>query len=224
MRDFDKFIKNIEQHLLFEEFIDKDEIMNYIRRFIDYQLMINVIDEEGLFENQQIVDLINDEDWDKDPTNYFNSLKKSKIIGYLTNYQVEDLSKMKLFKVKGFDVGYAIENDGNIVSMYNNTGFKNLGTFLIKSSIKNGGNKLDHFDGFLTGFYSRFGFIEDKTKREGWNDDLASIYWKYEKVNIFDPNFSVYANEINDNNVYLYRNEIKRYSEGKPDVIFRNII
>ena len=174
MRDFDKFIKNIEQHLLFEEFIDKDEIMNYIRRFIDYQLMINVIDEEGLFENQQIVDLINDEDWDKDPNN--------------------------------------------------NTGFKNLGTFLIKSSIKNGGNKLDHFDGFLTGFYSRFGFIEDKTKREGWNDDLALIYWKYEKVNIFDPNFSVYANEINDNNVYLYRNEIKRYSEGKPDVIFRNII
>ena len=196
----------------------------YNKIYLDYLLMLDVVDDTSNENSTDVIVAITRGNFEKDAEKFYNSFTKSKKIEFLTPYKISDLEKFDLFKVKGYNIGFAIKPDGDIILVHNNEKVKGIGDLLLKKAIENGGTSLDHFDGFLTGFYSRFGFIEDKTKREGWNDDLASIYWKYEKVNIFDPNFSVYANEINDNNVYLYRNEIKRYSEGKPDVIFRNII
>lgn len=222
MKDFEKFKKSVNQHLLMEEFIDKDEFKLYIRRYIDYGLMKDVVDN-GIYENNTIIDLINENDWDKDPVSFHESIKKSKRFGYLSYYNIDELSKMNLFKVTGFDIGFALNDDLEIIGVHNNTNIKNIGTFLMLSAIKNGGIKLDHFDGYLTGFYYRIGFIEDKEKREKWNNDLTPIKWEYEKIDVLDPDYSVYAEEINKDNIYLYKDVIERYKSGKPDIIFRKL-
>jgi hypothetical protein len=111
--------------------------------------------------------------------------------------------------------------------VFNNSGYGGLASSLLKTAIRFGGNKLDHFDGFLTGLYEKNGF-KVKNKDE-WNDDYAPNNWKYEKINIYNPETSVYANEINK---YIknaeelpleLKNAIKRYSEGKPDIIYRSL-
>lgn len=75
-----------------------------------------------------------------------------------------DLSKMKIFKVPGYDVGFALKSkDGKfneVVAVHNNSNIGHIGGALMKSAIKHGAKYLDHFDGMLSGFYEKLGFKE----------------------------------------------------------------
>lgn len=112
----------------------------------------------------------------------------------LTDYTPAELSKMKLFKLKNYNIGFALKNFedkgySEIVAVHNNEPeVKNIGNELIQSAVRNGGHYLDHFDGFLSSLYERNGFVE--YKREPYNPE-------------YDPN-----NEFS-----------KKY--GKQDVIYR---
>lgn len=72
---------------------------------------------------------------------------------------------MKLFKVPNIDAGFALKgmdnpNHKDIVAVHNNSSIDKIGGELMKAAIRNGGTHLDHFDGFLSGFYEKLGFEE----------------------------------------------------------------
>lgn len=84
--------------------------------------------------------------------------------------------KMRLFKLKGFDAGFALKPDGNIVAMHNHSAARWLTRALIPAAIERGGTKLDHFDGPLSAIYASLGF--NVVKCEAWNDEYAPHDWK----------------------------------------------
>lgn len=160
-------------------------------------------------------------------TNFIESLKSSKRSEYLTHYTEEDFKLMTTYKIKDYNAGFAVKLDGDIVSVHNNSGIGGAGKHLIQAAVKVGGNKLDHFDGYLTGFYSKLGF--KVVGSDEWNDDYAPTGWQYEPVNIFDPDSSIHANQlkqikINGSEIPKdLKNKIQSYKEGKPDIVYRAI-
>lgn len=82
-----------------------------------------------------------------------------------------------------------------------------------------------HYDGGLTGFYSRLNFIENVHKRLVWDEKFAPEEWKYLPIKIHDPKLSVYADEIREGRHASRVIELakKRYLQGRPDVITRFI-
>ena len=118
-------------------------------------------------EKNIVIEKIKNNDFISDPEAFLDSIKKSSRKEMLTDYTIEDLENMKTYKLDGYDIGYALKQDdeGNyneIVSVFNNSGIKGIGDDLIQSAIRNGGRYLDHYDGFLSGFYSKHGFEEYK--------------------------------------------------------------
>lgn len=119
------------------------------------------------------------------PEEFKTSLSKSKHKEMLSNYSIEELSKMKLYKVPGYNIGYAlkpIEDGMDIVSVHNNEpSVRKIGIPLMKSAIKNGGTHLDHFDSkVLTNLYSSLGFVEyDRDEYNPKYDPDGSFKNKY---------------------------------------------
>jgi hypothetical protein len=100
-------------------------------------------------------------------------------------YGPEEYGKMKLFVVNAGAAGIAIKKDGDIVSVFKNPDMANkdliekISNVLLIESIKNGGRKLDCFDGFLPELYSKFGFTP--IARLKFNDEFAPEKWDYER-------------------------------------------
>lgn len=118
-------------------------------------------------EKNIVIEKIKNNDFINDPEAFLDSIKKSSRKEMLTDYTIEDLKDMITFKLDGYDIGYALKKDeegnyGEIVSVFNNSGIKGVGDDLMRSAIKNGGRYLDHYDGFLSNFYSKLGFEEYK--------------------------------------------------------------
>ena len=92
--------------------------------------------------------------------------------------------KARLYKVAGFDAGFAIKNDpenkGEIVSVFNNTNIRGVAPELMKKAVEYGGDHLDHYAyRRLNDVYSGAGFEE--YQRYPWDDKLAPKDWDYEK-------------------------------------------
>ncbi|MCK9417298.1 hypothetical protein M0Q97_11680 [Candidatus Dojkabacteria bacterium] len=126
-------------------------------------------ENDNVEKRNDIIYLIKNNQWEKqNPNSFYESLKKSKHSMMLTDYTPSELSKMKLFKLKGHNIGFALKKikDGKyseIVSVHNNEpDVKNIGNELLNAAINNGGCYLDHFDGFLSNLYSNLGFVEYK--------------------------------------------------------------
>ena len=113
-----------------------------------------------------VIEKITNNEFTNDTNEFYDSFtKKNKHKKMLTNYNLKDFSKMKLFKLDGYDIGYALKKSSTgdydeIVSVFNNSGIKNIGNHLIQSIILNGGCYLDHYDGYLSDFYDKHGFEE----------------------------------------------------------------
>ena len=173
---------NINEHIrlteLFENFInEKSEVQNNKNTLLVKQAIANNNYEQP------------------NPQSFKNSLSKSKHSSMLTDYSIEDLSKMKLFKLQGYNIGFALkqfDDNGNvgyteIVAVHNNEpDIKGIGEDLIKSAVAHGGKHLDHFDGFLTNLYSNLGFQE--YKRDAYNPQydpdgsFANTYGKQDVI------------------------------------------
>lgn len=134
-------------------------------------------------EQQEIINKINNNDFEvNDVDNFLDSLHKSQYKEFLTDYQKQQLEDdYTTYKVNGYDAGFAIKSDGDIVSVHNNTGIKGggIGKALVQAAIRLGGNKLDHYAGFLDKFYEDLGFKE--YERYKWDDQYASKTWDYDK-------------------------------------------
>jgi hypothetical protein len=90
----------------------------------------------------------------------------------------------------------------------------------MNKAIQFGGNKLDHFDGYLTGFYKKLDFILESN--DFFIKEYAPEKWNYKKVSIDNPNTSIYVNEI-DVSLTLYSTAKERYDNGMPDIVYRII-
>lgn len=118
---------------------------------------------------------------------FINSLMKSTRTPFLSKYTPKQLADMgvQTYQLKGYNIGYALKPDPSdglvdIISLHNNEpNIAHIGDALIESAKANGGNKLDHYDGFLSNLYDKHGFKE--TERFKWNDDYADPNWDYEK-------------------------------------------
>jgi hypothetical protein len=141
-------------------------------------------------ESEEVLNLIKSGEFDSDAYSFKQSLGKSKHSEMLTDYSVQELKKLKLFKVPGFNIGFALKKkDGKfqeIVAVHNNEPqIKGIGKDLIKAAIKEGGIYLDHFDGFLTGFYKSLGFVEyARDKFDPQYDEGGHFEAKYGKQDI----------------------------------------
>lgn len=174
------------------------------------------------------------------------SLYSGKRSPFLTYYEVEDLAKMDLYILKGYNAGFAIKDGDDIVAVHNNTGgeLSKLSSKFMPDAIKAGGTKLDHFDGFLSGNYRKYGF-QTLTQIYDWNGEYKPEGWFYPMTNVFDENTSVYAKAFkqlyNSNPAELPTEEVTisvesgfqrtcvpvdkwvMYRRGMPDVIFRKL-
>jgi hypothetical protein len=185
----------LKENLTFQEVLslnsfDPSRLMeNHIRcshLFRSSRLMEN---DSG--KSQSVIDALEANDWEeKDASKFRTALMKSKHKEMLTNYSVDELSKMKLFKLKGYDIGFALKKKGSkyneIVAVFNNeSDVKGIGKELMLAAIKNGGCYLDHYDGFLSNLYSSLGFNEYKRyKFDPQYDKDGSFKKKYGEADV----------------------------------------
>jgi hypothetical protein len=115
------------------------------------------------------------------PEAFKASLMKNARAGTLSDYSLDELGQMQLYKVKGFDAGYAIKGGNELVNLYNSGGpdAKGAGPWLVLHAIEHGVTHGDHFHGYLTRFYQRLGFKEVK-REKNWTPggpDVVYIEW-----------------------------------------------
>lgn len=176
-------IENFRLKLIFENNINKFLLFSN-----DFIVNENVsVDND---KKAEVLDLLNQNNLLTTPQEFINSIESSKHKQMLSDYTIDELSKMKLYKVPGYNIGYALKqtNDGvDIVSVHNNElEIKGIGKDLIKSAIRNGGNKLDHFDiEPLTTIYSDMGFVEvERYPYDPQYDPDGKFASKYGKLDV----------------------------------------
>jgi len=190
----------------------------YEKRYIDQLLMEDVVKEDTYENKNEILEKISNGGWETTPEEFLNSVNSSKRVEYMTPYTTEELSAFKLFKLEGYNIGFALKEDGDIILVHNNERVGGIGKLLINKAIEFGGSKLDHFDGFLTGFYRSLGFRLESN--DLFLDEYAPDTWKFEPVDINDPDKSIYAGELTVRDSMLQSAAI-RYESGRPDIVYR---
>lgn len=169
---------------------------------------------------------------------FAQSLYAGKRSGFLSYYSNEELAKMDLYLIEGENAGFAIKDGDDIVSVHNNSSLRGLGKVFIDKAISVGGAKLDHFDGFLSGLYRKYGFT-DVYEVYQWDEQYKPQGWDYDAVDIFNPKTSIYADGIEDKyNLgrevtveaedsfkidIVPADKVNQYRHGRPDVIMRKL-
>lgn len=186
--------------------IIKDEIDKFIKQrkyetsICDHMRIVEML-EDGMNENQgdsmvrnEVVNLIKTNSWEEENPKRFRekmtSNSKHKLM--LTDYTVNDLARMRLFSLKGYNIGYALKNHinkpfGELVAVHNNEPeVRNIGDELIKSAVNNGACYLDCYNtSKLVDMYKRMGF--EKIKDEPYNSKFdvgGNFKNKYGEVGI----------------------------------------
>jgi hypothetical protein len=199
---------------------EEDFALSYLRLYYDDLLMQDVVAEEVMESKDEVLEKLLRGSLETTPEEFLSSVKASSRLEFMTPYTEEELSRIKLFKVEGFNIGFAVKEDGDIILVHNNEKVGGIGRLLIEKAVENGGTKMDHFDGFLTGFYRELGFILESN--EQFNDEWTPEGWRFEPVNIDDPTTSIYAEELEvetDEKI----DAATRYKSGKPDVVYRTL-
>lgn len=227
-----KNIKTYEQYLadteLFKSIVDKPvsskyiedvNIRTYKKRFFNDRLMIDVIKKDKMNESKDdVINLINRGQFIDDVKEFYDSFNKSDKISFLTPYKLEELKEFKCYKLRGYNIGFAVKKDGDIILVHNNENVGGIGKILIEKAVKFGGKHLDHFDGFLTGFYKSCNFSLESN--DLFNDNWAPKEWEYKSVNVWDENYSIYPKELSVSEEDMFLAET-RYDSGKPDIVYR---
>lgn len=199
---------------------EEDFVLKYLRMYYDDLLMEDVVAEDVRESKDEVIQAITRGSLETTPEEFLASVKASTRVEYMTPYTVDELAAFNLFKVEGFNIGFAVKEDGDIILVHNNAGVGGIGRLLIEKAVHNGGKKLDHFDGFLTGFYRGMGF--ELVSNDPFADEWTPEGWKFEPVNIDDPSTSIYAEELEvDSDTKL--DAAERYRAGKPDVVYRKL-
>jgi hypothetical protein len=209
----------VQSEVNYETNSDKE----YQRLYMNQLLMLDVVAESGqiIKENKdEVISRIANNTWEVDTPelaeSFLASINTSTRIEFITPYTAEELANFRLFKVDGMNIGFAIKEDGDIILVHNNEGIGGIGNLLIQKAIELGGEKLDYFDGF----YRNLGF--KLTSNEHFNDEWTPEGWKFEAIDIDNPQTSIYAEEL-EVTVDEKIEAVTRYKAGKPDVAYRSL-
>lgn len=99
-----------------------------------------------------------------DAADFYKALDQAEVVNprikdFVHRYTPEELAEMKPFLTVDKQSGFALKPDGDIVSAF--SAVKGRGDNLVKRAKKEGGRKLDAFEGYLTeDLYPRHGFKE----------------------------------------------------------------
>jgi len=138
-----------------------------------YTNFAHLLERGGLLPHKYDIDVV-------DAKKFIAVRNKSSRPEFLYPYTAEELSGMRLYKVRGKDAAYALKPDGDLVNVVNASGVPGLGKEIVLDAINKGASKLDCFDGFLSDkYYPQFGF--KKVRADKWDDRFAPRNWDYKK-------------------------------------------
>jgi len=153
------------------------QLYRFKQRLFEFNNQLSVfqktINEQDQTKRDLVLKHLSDNNLETTPEDFLQSLIQSRHPDMLTPYTKSELSDMKLFKIPGMNIGYALKkiesgNYSELVAVHNNEpDVSNIGKNLVDSAIHNGACYLDHFDGFLSSLYQSMGFEE--YKREPYN-------------------------------------------------------
>ena len=126
---------------------------------------------------------------------FHTSLYSGARSGFLTYYSKEELADMHLYILKGHNAGFALKGGNDIVSVHNNSELRGLSALFLRTAKEKGGTMLDHFDGFLSGLYRRYGFT-DVYEVYQWEEQYRPDAWTYDTVDVFNENTSIYSDAM----------------------------
>jgi len=208
--------------------------------------LFNLLEKQIDPEKQKEVEyLINNDIWDEDvtPEEFKMSMEASPRKEFLVNYSLDDIAKMKLFKLENYNIGFALKKRydyktgkylsneyDEALSLHNNEpDVSNLGKILMKAIIRNGGHYLDYFetkDDYLGKLYDELGFEE--YKRHGldlsWEGDqiirnkygdIDIVYRKYNPEKIKENEESDEIDFSHKDEGYVIINNEKYYIDDK---------
>jgi hypothetical protein len=157
-------------------------------------LLDNSLKETDILEREDVINQINLLDFDTRPEAFKESLDiacKSIHGEYLAPRSLSMLKKMKTYKVKDLNVGFAlslmkgVQGFCEIVAVHNVSRYSRLGMYLMGSAERLGGKYLECFGDVLSGsLYTAFGFEIYKTlpqlkMRNGRVEDLHFMKLKW---------------------------------------------
>ena len=168
------------------------------------------------------------------PEKFVSELEKTKASDPTQYWSVDSvkLSAAKKGKVISVDGGYGfVSNDGDIKGVFKlpTSKVKGVADKVLQESVKQGGTKLDNFDGYLTKIYERNGFriaaripFNEEFSPDGWNkakhgtpDVVAMVYDPNNKLGIKEKKFDDYDAGIAYRDSFL---EDKAPADKKPGV------
>ena len=133
------------QNILAESVVEKEELPlqepgegsaeRYSTLAAEHDMMANVFAIGEGDDNGSVLEMIRSDEWEeKDAKRFLDSLNAGKRGGFLTPYSESDLAKMNLFKLKDHNLGFAIKDDGDIVSVHNNSGLGGVGNEMMSAA------------------------------------------------------------------------------------------
>lgn len=168
-------------------YTDEDKRRIFENAYCNSFINGSILEEEKVDneESQRVKQMIlSNQYWIRnDYEGFIQSLSKSTRLPFLSKYTPEELQEagVQTYQLKGYNIGYALKPDADgvdIISVHNNEpNIAHIGDALIESAKANGGNKLDHYDGFLSKLYTKHGFEE--YERFPWDDKYADANWDY---------------------------------------------
>lgn len=117
------------------------------------------------------------------PASFYNDIgrakRENKHGAYVAQHTVEEYGDMLLLTGDNGNVGAAVTQDGDIVSVFKNpkSSAKGAASSILLTAIENGGVKLDNFHGELSRIYTAHGFIP--VARCTFNREFAPSDWDY---------------------------------------------
>tara|TARA_B100001769_G_C21986053_1_gene530049 strand:+ start:117 stop:806 length:690 start_codon:yes stop_codon:yes gene_type:complete len=169
---------------------DASELKEYRHKIAFHMIMEDFFSLNESKVIPEVLELIKNREFNTNPEEFKKSLMKSKHQKMLTDYNVDQLKKMKLYKLKGYDIGFALKKkDGKfqeLVAVHNNEpDVRNIGDHIVQYAIKQGAVYLDHFSGKLDDFYSRNGFVEyDRDTYDPKYDPNGSFKELYDEADV----------------------------------------
>lgn len=132
-----------------------------------------------------------------------DSAKNNKFGAAVHVYSPEEYAEMRLFQSPDGKSGFAIKDDGEIVSVYSPGGGNVFP--MLQLAVEQGGTKLEAFDTVLPEIYEQAGFKvtkttpwDDKHMPEGWDKETFAEFNNGEPAVVemeYDPNYTKLADE-----------------------------
>ena len=115
------------------------------------------------------------------PNEFLQMRNQSSRVGMFTPHTPEELNRHTLILRNDGKVGAAVSPEGDVQSVFNNSGEKGAGGAAIEAAKAAGGKTLDAFDVGLPQIYAKHGFVEDHREKNWTPGGPDVVYMKLGK-------------------------------------------